>query len=234
MSLCMMQTLLFFVFMNIHATDFKVLNPDYHHYINPLNMIILLVLYLVCTVGGFLGLAISAMFKHENAAIGLLPIIMVPIFFFSHPIINNDNFEEYHHLLLPKFPTGDDRRGGAFYNMRAIYLETLNPCHISQLLMDKLNNDSNKKKIEEQRKDDDSNKKKIEEQRKDDNEKKNNQETKISSVNQDKQRKNDTKDKRKKYEDWLRMSLILGLWGILSLGLMCIFQNRNELEWDGR
>ena len=219
MSLCMMQTLLFFVFMNIHATDFKVLNPDYHHYINPLNMIILWVLYLVCMVGGFLGLAISAMFKRENAAIGLLPIIMVPVFFFSHPIINNDNFEKYHHLLLPQFPTGDDRRGGAFYNVRAIYLETLNPCHISQLLMDKLNNDSNEKKIEKQRKKENA---------------KNNIETIISSVNQDKQKVNEKKNKRKKYEDWLRMSLILGLWGILSLGLMCIFQNRNEQEWDGR
>lgn len=141
-DLCLMQTLLFMFFMKIHITNFKVLNHNFQNYINPLSMIVFIVLCLVCIVGGLIGLAISSMFKNENAAIGLLPIIMVPVFFFSYPIINNDNFDKYNYLLIPQIPTEENREGGAFYNEQAIYLETLNPCHTPQLLMDKLNNDA--------------------------------------------------------------------------------------------
>lgn len=46
-----------------------------------------LMLYGVCIVGAWIGLAISAIFTSEKAAIAMLPIVVVPVLFFSPPII---------------------------------------------------------------------------------------------------------------------------------------------------
>ena len=46
-----------------------------------------LILCWVCIVGAWIGLAISAVFTSEKAAIAMLPIVVVPVLFFSSPII---------------------------------------------------------------------------------------------------------------------------------------------------
>lgn len=46
-----------------------------------------LMLYGVCIVGAWIGLAISAVFTSEKAAIAMLPIVVVPVLFFSVAII---------------------------------------------------------------------------------------------------------------------------------------------------
>ena len=42
-------------------------------------------------LGALIGLAISAFFKRENAAISLLPIVLIPVLFFSQPIVRDED-----------------------------------------------------------------------------------------------------------------------------------------------
>ncbi len=59
---------------------------DFHFYPS------LLILICVCFCGALISLVISAGFKKENAAISLLPIILIPILFFSKPIVNYTDY----------------------------------------------------------------------------------------------------------------------------------------------
>lgn len=234
-GMCFVQTLLFFLFLLI-PLHFKVLKPD-TSYVNPLAWAMFVILCLICFTGGWLGLAISSIFKKENAAVGLLPIIMIPILFFSHLIINNSNSAEYVHAVpchrganarpcekcanpetivnndkadLPFFaqainfilprrlqplfpPAGSGERGNADYNFYAVYLETFNPCHTAQNLMDKIN----------------------------------------TNINDRKQGCYDN-NKQGLADDWHRMLMVLGIWILSFFISMCIFQSKNEKNWDGR
>lgn len=200
-GLCLLQSVLFYTFLKIPGLSFKVLNPAYQHYHNPLSLTMLGILFLVCLTGGLFGLAISAVFRKENAAIAMLPVIMVPIFFFSHSIVNNDNDGDYVNsnsnlitVLQPRFPSSPDELlgGSKTYNPAAVYCETFNPCHTPYLLMDQLNN---REQADEQ-----------------------------DIHNFDKPVKN----------SWCRMLIVLGLWSLLSFGIMCSAQTMNEKAWDGR
>lgn len=51
---------------------------------------IICVLFVTGFLGALIGLAISAFFKRENAAVSLLPIVLIPILFFSQPIVQDE------------------------------------------------------------------------------------------------------------------------------------------------
>ena len=150
-GMCLAQTALFYMFLKIPFISFRVLNTQYQDYKNPLTITMLCILFLVCITGGIIGLGFSALFKNENAAVAMLPLIMVPVFFFSHPIVNNGNDGEYVNnsiitTIQPKFYNKEGELVGAYttYNKLAVYLETANPCHTPYLLMENINNKSDK------------------------------------------------------------------------------------------
>ena len=148
--MCLAQTVVFYLLLKITFINFRVLRTGYQFYKNPLTLTMLCILFLVCITGGFIGLGLSAIFKNENAAIAMLPLIMVPVFFFSHPIVNNDNDGKYINksiitTLQPEF--GDPSGSGTMYNKGAVYMETFNPCHTSYLLMEHLYNKETEKAI---------------------------------------------------------------------------------------
>ncbi|MBQ6705478.1 MAG: ATP-binding cassette domain-containing protein [Opitutales bacterium] len=67
-------------------------------------------------LGALIGLAISAFFKRENAAVSLLPIVLIPVLFFSQPIVRDDGNS-------PKLASA---------------IVEIMPCHAPQVLMDKI------------------------------------------------------------------------------------------------
>lgn len=67
-------------------------------------------------LGALIGLAISAFFKRENAAVSLLPIVLIPVLFFSLPIVRDE---------------GKDSK-------LAEAIVEIMPCHAPQVLMDKI------------------------------------------------------------------------------------------------
>ena len=76
--------------------------------------------FLILSVTGFLGaligLAISAFFKRENAAVSLLPIVLIPVLFFSQPIV----------------------REGEKESRLAVAIVKVMPCYSPQVLMDRI------------------------------------------------------------------------------------------------
>lgn len=95
-SLCAIQTILFFTTMRICPVNIMSGKEFDSEVIPFFSLSIFLILLLVCITGGFVGLAASAFNKKENTAICYLPMIIIPVLFFSHPIINpqNDYTEE--------------------------------------------------------------------------------------------------------------------------------------------
>lgn len=75
---------------------------------------IFIVLFLVGLLGALVGLAISAFFRRENAAVGLLPIVLIPVLFFSQPIVRE----------------GEDREAP----IASAIVEVM-PCHEPQMLL---------------------------------------------------------------------------------------------------
>lgn len=96
---------------------------------------IVVVLYIVSAIGTCIGLSVSSLFKKENSAVGLLPIIMIPIIFFSQPIIQNDNYAT--DILAD---TNEETNGK--YSKVAVAIEKIMPCHAPEVLMDLINNES--------------------------------------------------------------------------------------------
>jgi len=76
------------------------------------DIIIFLVLYGVCLSGAWIGLAFSAIFTKENAAVSMLPNILVPVLFFSGTIIGD---------------VYDEKNG--IYNIKAAHVEKWMPCY---------------------------------------------------------------------------------------------------------
>ncbi len=87
---------------------------------------IFVVLFLVCMLGAWIGLAVSALFKKESAAVAMLPIILVPILFFSQPFLRNANYFD------PAV-----KANGKFVE-QAVWIERRMPCNAPEALMDLL------------------------------------------------------------------------------------------------
>ena len=98
----------------------------------PLELSIVAVLTLVCIAGSWIGLAVSAVFKSENAAVSLLPIIVIPVLFFSQPIMQNSDFSN-----SVFFRTGKTEEPGS-YTKAAYYIERVMPCNSPEILMNKI------------------------------------------------------------------------------------------------
>ena len=138
--LCLIQVIMFstflFEFQMEHSRfhiipNFQVVTPPTE---DPVTIMfsfeIVLVLYIVGFMGACIGLSISSFFKKENAAVGLLPIILIPVIFFSQPIIQNDNFADISYK---------DTNGK--YAKVAVAIENIMPCHAPEVLMDLINNE---------------------------------------------------------------------------------------------
>ena len=88
--------------------------------------IVFLVLYGVCLSGAWIGLGISAIFTKENAAVAMLPNILVPVLFFSGTII------------------GDVKNNNAnMYNKTASIIEKWMPCFAPAKYMERHINSRN-------------------------------------------------------------------------------------------
>lgn len=138
--LCLVQTTVFSLFL----FNFKIGESLYHllpnfQIVTPstnetssilLKTGIFITLFLVCETGSLIGLCISAIFKKENTAIAWLPIVLIPIMFFSQPIIRNDNYGDI------------AKSGNGHYTKLAITIENIMPCNAAECLMDRLNTES--------------------------------------------------------------------------------------------
>ena len=71
-----------------------------------------LVLCGVCITGAWLGLAISAIFTSEKAAVAMLPIVLVPVLLFSGTIVGD--------VYEPE---------NGIFNESAAHIEKMMPCH---------------------------------------------------------------------------------------------------------
>lgn len=139
--LCFLQTLIFCVFLFELKFFTKTVSiiPFFqvHQSIEKPSFIFsfstFLILLLVCIIGSWLGLAISAIFKKENAAVCLLPIIMFPVLFFSQPVMQNDNYNDVIRI-------GKDVKSFA---ITAAYIQKAMPCHYPQIVLDLLRGESN-------------------------------------------------------------------------------------------
>ena len=134
--LCLLQTTIFSLFFFKLLPKFELANPKTD---TGQELIltggIFIVLYLVSISGAFIGLSISAIFKKENAAVGLLPIILIPVLFFSQPIIRNDNFSTGYFTPKSEKQEDDSRN----YAKIAVAIQKIMPCHAPEVLMDRLN-----------------------------------------------------------------------------------------------
>lgn len=134
--LCFLQTAIFSIFFFKLLPKFELANPKTD---TGQELIltggIFIVLYLVSISGAFIGLSISAIFKKENAAVGLLPIILIPVLFFSQPIIRNDNFSTGYFTPKTEKQEDDSRN----YAKIAVAIQKVMPCHAPEVLMDRLN-----------------------------------------------------------------------------------------------
>lgn len=90
-----------------------------------------IVLFMVCICGSLIALGVSAFFKKENSAIALLPIILIPILFFSKTIVRFDEYKTFSEVR--SYVANDDKKN---YAPLSVYLATLAPCHQPAHLMD--------------------------------------------------------------------------------------------------
>ena len=89
-------------------------------------------LYLICSLGTWIALGISAGCKKENTAVGWLPIIIIPVLFFSEPIINDDTFKDG---FIPKYE--ESRKD---FSKKATITERIMPGFASEMLLERAKN----------------------------------------------------------------------------------------------
>lgn len=107
--LAFIQTLLFYVVLYV-IRPVSLATNDGKGVVN-CDIILFLVLYAVCLSGAWLGVAFSAIFTKENAAVAMLPNILVPVLFFSGTIV------------------GDIKNNDGLHNRTAACIEKWMPCH---------------------------------------------------------------------------------------------------------
>lgn len=130
LGLCFAQTLLFaiFFFIPFHYPVNNLQGADTLDAISWCSLGIIATLFFSCLMGTLIALAVSALSSNENAAVGILPLILIPVLLFSDPVINNsDTFTKY----LSEETTGK-------YVTAAVYAEWLSPCHQPLVLLDAL------------------------------------------------------------------------------------------------
>ena len=181
--------------------------------------LIAFVLLSVCIMGAWIALAVSAFFKKENPAVGLLPIILIPVLFFSQPIMLDDNFDYYPALPVEHIHGQNegtcqvcisrkneaDAKGSYLktsngqYSTAALKIKRLMPCHEPQIFMEQIHNEINKEIDKEQA-------------------------GSISAAQES--------DSLKKAR--FRMIRNTLCYMLLALMLMIVFQYNNEKKWEGR
>lgn len=146
--ICFVQLLLFAVCIwgTPHFPLEEILNPGSKPEALEFRFSYFLILYLVSLLGAWTSLAVSAICKKENAAIGFLPIILIPVLFFSEPIILDDTFGD----LWPKHvdkceceackKTKPSAPSNGHYSWLAVRLERFMPCDKPELVMDRIEN----------------------------------------------------------------------------------------------
>lgn len=121
------------IFLRLHWKVFDILNPktSYDDYL-PFMWTTVFVLYLVCSLGTWIALMLSASCKKESTAVGWLPIIIIPVLFFSEPIIKDDTFEDG---FAPKYEESmkDFAKG-------ATVIERIMPGFASEMLLERAKN----------------------------------------------------------------------------------------------
>lgn len=177
------------------------------------------ILLCVCIMGAWIALAVSAFFKKENPAVGLLPIILIPVLFFSQPIMLDDCFNQYpsrpvQHFHLQNEDTCQEcilrqkeaalkgeilKTSNGQYSTIALSIKRLMPCHEPQVLMEQIHNKINEK-FE--------------------------QEKKGNIISEE-------KSDSLKNAQFRMIRNTLG-YMLLSLALMIYFQYKNEKKWAGR
>ena len=128
------------------------LNGEFKHSGFVFMPVVSFILFCVCVTGAWTALAISAFFKKENPAVGLLPIILIPVLFFSEPIMLDTNFGNYPPQPVQHIhKSGSDscaecirrendkiKTSNGQYNDTALKIKRMMPCHEPQVLMDLL------------------------------------------------------------------------------------------------
>ena len=168
------------------------------------------ILYFCCILGSWISLAVSSIFKKENSAVGLLPIILIPFLFFSEPIVNTglENSKPVPHAGRCECQDCNGEKE-KHYCTFAVYIQRISPLYAASLLMEKQL--LSEEQSGEPRKKEDQN---------------NNDEGKKSLL--------------VIIWQWLIqtklgcMFLTTGIYMSLALGLMTFFQHRNEQKWEGR
>ena len=181
---------------------------------------ICLVLFCVCVTGSWMALAISAFFKKENPAVGLLPVVLIPVLFFSDPIMSDGNFGDYPPKPVTHIHSSPEAKDqcrechrrekneikteNGQYNAFALWVQRLMPCHEPQVFMDTFHGRMHEKE------------KNI-----------------IRKMNDDEKKEEVEKEQRLCHAGW-RLFRNTAAWMLLSLLLMIYFQYKNEIKWEGR
>ena len=141
-GLCLVQTIVFSLFLfNFQIGEsvchllpnFQIVTPSTNDTSSVLFKTgIFITLFLICVTGSLIGLCISSIFSKENTAIAWLPIVLIPIMFFSQPIIRND--DNYGDIT---------KSGNGHYTKLAIAIESIMPCNAAECVMDQLNTEIN-------------------------------------------------------------------------------------------
>lgn len=136
--LCLMQTGIFSFFLFFAIPQFHVESATQDSVMLALTTDIFLALALVSITGAWIGLSISAISKKENSAVSFLPIILIPVLFFSQPIIRNNNYSEG--IFFSSANSQSERSlQKKNYTKWAVVLERIMPCHTAEVFMDKVN-----------------------------------------------------------------------------------------------
>ena len=138
--LCFVQVFLFFITLLLGA--YMVDKVDFL-----LSWKFPFILFLVCCSGGLVGLAVSAFNKKDEEAIAFLPMSIIPVLFFSQPIIGNDDYE---YFVFKKEDTSGEKSSNQisweYLKEYAIHVEHIMPCYSSMVLMQQvIENDDNRK-----------------------------------------------------------------------------------------
>ena len=137
--ICTTQVALFFGTSSICRPSMVAKNTQYSNAEAWFSLDIAGILLLVCITGGFVGLAISALCKEENTAICFLPIIIIPVLFFSQPIIRNEPYENPAIGIKEQKEKDDpDENQLKKYNKIAVSVERIMPCYGPMVAIQKI------------------------------------------------------------------------------------------------
>ena len=146
--ICFIQLLLFSVCIwGIPSFPLEeILDPNARQTVIEFKFSYFFILYLVSLLGAWTSLAVSAKCKKENAAIGFLPIILIPVLFFSQPIILDDTFGDYWPRHVNNCKCEDCKNNpveapsNGQYNWFAVRFERFMPCDKPELVLMKIDN----------------------------------------------------------------------------------------------